>query len=110
MPTIIKAIIAIIALGFLALALGDSRGKGATQILLGNGALSSFAGMLLILLAAKMVWTHSTSGGESSNASLAAPIIIGLLGALLHSSGWAIGLGLGLVGAMALYSARTQKS
>jgi hypothetical protein len=107
MTTYFPAILVFISLGALALALSGS--GGAPLLLYGNGALSSSGGMLLILLAAKMVWSQSTSKDESSNASLVGPIVIGLLGALLHSSGWAIGLGLGLIGAMALYGARPPK-
>lgn len=104
MPTVLKALLAFIFLGALAMIFGEKSGMGATQFLLGNRAVSSFGGMLLILLAAKMVWTQSTSKGESSKASLAGPIVIGLFGALLHSSTWAIGLSLGLVGAMVAFN------
>jgi hypothetical protein len=100
MLTFLKVILASIALGILAQLFGHQGGLASTEVRLGNAAISSIGGIFLILLAAKMVWTQSTSKGESLKASLAGPIVVGLFGALLHSSSWAIGVSLGLVGTM----------
>jgi hypothetical protein len=110
MTTTSRVILAIVILAFLlvATAILGAVGAGGATLMVGISVLARLAGAYLILLAAYRVWKLSQSDSDYSAITLAPPIVLALIGALLQASNWGIGLALGLIGAMALHSSSRQ--
>jgi len=103
MKTISQVILGIIILAIL-LAATAILGDGGATLMVGVSILVRLAGAYLILLAAYKVWKLSQSNSDYSAITLAPPIVLALIGAMLQASNWGVGLALGLIGAMALHN------
>ena len=103
MKTISQVILGIINLAIL-LAATAILGDGGATLMVGVSILVRLAGAYLILLAAYKVWKLSQSNSDYSAITLAPPIVLALIGAMLQASNWGVGLALGLIGAMALHN------
>ncbi len=98
-----RFILAIVILAIL-LAATAILGDGGATLMVGVSILVRLAGAYLILLAAYKVWKLSQSNSDYSAITLAPPIVLALIGAMLQASNWGVGLALGLIGAMALHN------
>jgi hypothetical protein len=107
MKTISQVILGIIILAIL-LAATAILGDGGATLMVGVSILVRLAGAYLILLAAYKVWKLSQSNSDYSAITLAPPIVLALIGAMLQASNWGVGLALGLIGAMALHNSSRQ--
>ncbi len=107
MKTTSQVILGIITLAIL-LAATAMLGDGGATLMVGVSILVRLAGAYLILLAAYKVWKLGQSNSDYSAITLAPPIVLALIGAMLQASNWGVGLALGLIGAMALHNSSRQ--